>query len=151
MKAWFTQSPLNSWCWDVSVGLQRVGNFPVNFPEVFHGKLTLWIWGILPKFIKKKKLAENSEPFLWETHGNSRSCSIFWLNYPQFNGIATLSIHSAVHSSITYTADSHEMLLTPHYFTVWAKDYMLSGKFGLQYWVGWIYFIWHTWFLLTSK
>ena len=26
---------------------------------------------------------------------DSRSCGIFWLNYPQFNGIATLCMHSA--------------------------------------------------------
>ena len=29
------------------------------------------------------------------TKGNSRSCGIFWLNYPQFNEIATLCMHSA--------------------------------------------------------
>ena len=57
---------------------------------------------------------------MWDTLGNSRYCGIFWLNYPQFNGIATLCIHSAFShvQLILKILHTNETLLSPHYYTV---------------------------------
>ena len=46
MKAWFTQSPLNSWCWDVSVTWTLKHLFVLQFLRLVTNELILYIRGI---------------------------------------------------------------------------------------------------------